>query len=635
MDFTRDIALQDTANIALRPAEEWQSIPRDRFQIANDLWIGKIEAEEAERVFSATEPRGERNTNPYSQYTQLYSFVRELGNSQSTIWDEDKKLYTCIALSRIVHPTTASTAYAAKLFFSHGSLREIIPGPVKGHSSVSYITDENARDWLTVENLVELKNLHSKMQWFALPFRVQRALFKYDHAAGDIWVDMSWPKLCAALDGLIQIPSDYETPERQFVTRGVRLAEQLNISASSRDLEQILSTRSGVSIGEQLTQPRGELLRLQNLLSDIVRSTIKRAILDPDFAAIFKEDSILRSRLSPSRQYKGIIKAVRGARDLLPPETEVWNFIEITARDVFRLHGFQEIRTPVFEDTQLFARGVGEETDIVAKEMFTWEDRARAQSERSQSLTLRPENTAGVVRAYIEHSLGKTGQLQRFYYIGPQFRRERPQKGRYRQFYQIGAEVIGPSFAGSESPSVDAEMIVLLQTLLNRLGIEGWNLEINSVGCSNDRPVYLQVLRDALKNVVTDMCPDCQRRAQTNPLRVLDCKVPEDQPIIERLPKMSEYLDDSCRTHFEEVKNILIELQIPFNVNERLVRGLDYYTRTAFEFKHGALGAQNAIVGGGRYDGLSEALGGPAAPGIGFAIGEDRLVMTLMSQAEK
>ncbi|HET9365704.1 MAG TPA: histidine--tRNA ligase [Candidatus Angelobacter sp.] len=329
----------------------------------------------------------------------------------------------------------------------------------------------------------------------------------------------------------------------------------------------------------------------------------------------------------------GSIKAVRGTRDLLPPDTETWNFVETAVRDVFRVYNFQEIRTPILEDLQLFQRSVGEETDIVSKEMFAWEDRARAQSEKGQWLALRPENTAGVVRAYIEHKLWERPGLQRFYYIGPQFRRERPQKGRYRQFYQIGAEVIGPSAAGSESPSVDAEVLEMLATLLDRLGIKGWTLKLNSVGCANDRPIYLQALRDALKDVVGGMCADCQRRAQTNPLRVLDCKVPEDQPIIEKLPRMSDYLDESCRAHFSEVQKILVGLGVPFEIDHRLVRGLDYYTRTAFEFTHGALGAQNAILGGGRYDGLSESLGGPPAPGIGFAIGEDRLVMTLQESS--
>lgn len=328
-----------------------------------------------------------------------------------------------------------------------------------------------------------------------------------------------------------------------------------------------------------------------------------------------------------------MIKAIRGTRDLLPPDTALWNFVESTVRDVFRAYNFQEIRTPIFEDTQLFARGVGEETDIVSKEMYTWTDQGRAQSDKGQSLTLRPENTAGVVRAYIEHDLAKRG-LNKLYYIGPQFRRERPQKGRYRQFYQIGAEIIGPATAGSESPARDAEILEMLATLLDRLGITGWTLELNSIGCPADRTRYNEALRQALAPVKDRMDPDCQRRAVTNPLRVFDCKVPEDQPIIETLPRISEYLDEPCRQHFEQVKDILRSVGVEFQLNDRLVRGLDYYTRTAFEFTHGALGAQNAILGGGRYDGLSEAIGGPPAPGIGFAIGEDRLVMSLGKSPE-
>ena len=328
-----------------------------------------------------------------------------------------------------------------------------------------------------------------------------------------------------------------------------------------------------------------------------------------------------------------MIKAVRGTRDLLPPETALWNFVEAAVRDVFRAYNFHEIRTPIFESTELFARGVGEETDVVAKEMYTWEDRGRAASDKGQSLTLRPENTAGVVRAYIEHKLWERG-LSKLYYIGPQFRRERPQKGRYRQFYQIGAEVIGPTTAGSEFPARDAEVIELLATLLDRLGIKDWTLELNSVGCASDRAAYNEALRKALEPVVSRMCEDCKRRAVTNPLRVFDCKVPEDQPIIEKLPRISQFLDEGCRKHFEQVQAILKAVGVPFTLNDRLVRGLDYYTRTAFEFTHGALGAQNAILGGGRYDGLSESLGGPQAPGIGFAIGEDRLVLALQESAE-
>src|SRR5208283_370418 len=310
-----------------------------------------------------------------------------------------------------------------------------------------------------------------------------------------------------------------------------------------------------------------------------------------------------------------MIKAVRGTRDLLPPDTALWNFVESAARDVFRAYNFQEIRTPIFESTELFARGVGEETDIVSKEMFTWEDRGRAESDKGNSLTLRPENTAGVVRAYIEHKLWDRG-LNKLYYIGPQFRRERPQKGRYRQFYQIGAEVLE-----------------MLDTLLRRLGIADFTLYINSVGDSKDRAAYNDALRKALEPVVANMCSDCQRRAVSNPLRVFDCKVPEDQSTIQTLPIISSYLGPESREHFENVQALLRQAGVAFEINPRLVRGLDYYTRTAFEFTHGALGAQNAILGGGRYDGLAELLGSPQpAPGIGFAIGEDRLVMALQER---
>ncbi|MGD0347087.1 MAG: histidine--tRNA ligase [Terracidiphilus sp.] len=453
------------------------------------------------------------------------------------------------------------------------------------------------------------------------------------------------------------------------------------------------------------------------------------------------------------------VKAVRGTRDLLPPETELWNRIEATARRVFARYNFGEIRTPIFEDTGLFARSVGEETDIVAKEMYTWSDGERFDEKKmiaewieknrstaphnvqpgrineqgtpsflaklntlgvqrqvyrglmqgqqltgvtefvsfraalsteaisdlekarklartdpssqlnqgrielrlviptsaplnpwvdrndviieqfegsffasSQSLTLRPENTAGVVRAYIEHGLGESGQLQKLYYIGPQFRRERPQKGRYRQFWQIGAEVIGPPSAGSESPLRDAEVLQMLATLLDELSITGWTLELNSVGSAADRARYNDVLRAALTEVAPKMCADCQGRAVTNPLRVLDCKVPEDQPIIEALPKITDSLDQESKDHFAAVTAALDAADVEYKLNSRLVRGLDYYTRTTFEFTHGGLGAQNALLGGGRYDGLSEAIGGPKAPGIGFAMGLDRLVLTIQAQ---
>ena len=329
------------------------------------------------------------------------------------------------------------------------------------------------------------------------------------------------------------------------------------------------------------------------------------------------------------------LKAVRGTRDLLPPETQLWNRVEATARAVFSRYGFGEIRTPMFEATELFARGVGEETDIVSKEMYTWEDRARAASEKAQSLTLRPENTAGVVRAYIEHKLGDTGNLQKLFYIGPQFRRERPQRGRYRQFWQIGVEVLGPVSSGAESSIRDAEILEMLASLLDELGIKNWQLDLNSVGSSTDRPRYIAALREALAPVKHLMCEDNQRRAETNPLRVLDSKDPNDQDIINSLPKIADFLDEASTAHFEQVKAALDACGVPYRVNPRLVRGLDYYTRTTFEFTvpdGSGLGTQNALLGGGRYDGLSEMLGGPKAPGIGFAIGEDRLILTLQAQ---
>ena len=340
--------------------------------------------------------------------------------------------------------------------------------------------------------------------------------------------------------------------------------------------------------------------------------------------------------MSTQAKQTSVVKAVRGTRDLLPPETALWNHVELVARAVFARYGFGEIRTPIFEDTQLFARGVGEETDIVSKEMYTWEDRARAQSEKSQSLTLRPENTAGVVRAYIEHKLGERGDLQKLYYIGPQFRRERPQRGRYRQFWQIGVEVLGPVSSGAESPIRDAEVLEMLATLLDELGIKGWRLELNSVGSATDRPRYVAALREALAPVKSRMCEDNQRRAETNPLRVLDSKAPEDQHIINALPKIADFLDDASREHFAAVLAALDACGVAYTVNPRLVRGLDYYTRTTFEFTvpdGSGLGTQNALLGGGRYDGLSEMLGGPKAPGIGFAIGEDRLILILEEQA--
>lgn len=314
-----------------------------------------------------------------------------------------------------------------------------------------------------------------------------------------------------------------------------------------------------------------------------------------------------------------MIKAVKGTRDILPPSSAVWNHVERVARRVFEAYNYQEIRTPIFEETALFARGVGEETDIVGKEMYTFADRD------GSSLTLRPEATASVMRAYVEHRLDQEPGLKKLYYIGPMFRRERPQKGRYRQFFQIGAEAIG-----SDSPLIDAEVIEMVAEILKEAGIEDSHLVINSVGCPDCRAKFVQALKDQLRDVAPLMCTDCQRRAETNPLRVLDCKVPADQPIIDKLPSILDSLCPACKAHFETVKQYLGDREIAFEVRPRLVRGLDYYTRTTFEMVHGALGAQNSVLGGGRYDGLAESIGSKVpAPGIGFSIGEDRLVMAV------
>lgn len=314
-----------------------------------------------------------------------------------------------------------------------------------------------------------------------------------------------------------------------------------------------------------------------------------------------------------------MIKAVKGTRDILPPASRVWNHVEEVARAVMHSYHYGEIRTPIFEETSLFARGVGEETDIVSKEMYTFEDRDGA------SLTLRPENTAGVIRSFIEHRLDQVPGLTKVYYIGPMFRRERPQKGRYRQFAQIGAEAIG-----SESPAVDAEVIEMVIEILTRSGLEGFRLLINSVGCKECRARYVAELRRQLAASAANLCQDCRRRVETNPLRVLDCKVPEDQPVIDALPSILDFLCEPCKTHFAAVRTYLDDRAIQYEIRPRLVRGLDYYMRTTFEVVHGALGAQNSVLGGGRYDGLAESLGSKVpAPGIGFSIGEDRLVMSV------
>jgi histidyl-tRNA synthetase len=399
-------------------------------------------------------------------------------------------------------------------------------------------------------------------------------------------------------------------------------------------------------------------------------------------------------------------QAIRGSRDLLPPDTGLWNRVEQTAHEVFTTYGFGEIRPPIFEETELFSRSVGEDTDIVGKEMYTFEDRPSqlpdfgresfdlvkavedvtelfergqiphsslnsvlmkflqidldkfsAVQKRAQSndygakdseqyrktaisivhrlrdiqlgprVSLRPEATASVCRAYIEHNMQQLPQPVKLYYMGPMFRRERPQKGRYRQFYQIGAEILG----GPDAPAIDAELIEMLMTFFDKCGLQGTELSINSIGhaADNCRRGYVALLRAELEKVKDKLGADSQRRIETNPLRVLDSKIEHEQAIIENLPRIADHLCDECKTHYAAVKHELELRGVIYRENWRLVRGLDYYMRTTFEITAQGLGSQNAVCGGGRYDGLVELLGGPPTKGIGFAIGEDRLILSL------
>jgi histidyl-tRNA synthetase len=313
-----------------------------------------------------------------------------------------------------------------------------------------------------------------------------------------------------------------------------------------------------------------------------------------------------------------VIQAVRGTRDILPDEIPAWHAIEAAARELFARYGYREIRTPVFEATELFARGIGAETDIVSKEMYTFEDRDGG------SLTLRPEATAGVVRAVIEHNLVHDDPALKVYALGPMFRRERPQKGRYRQFHQVDVEAFGFT-----SPTIDAEVVELALAYLDACGVTRHELVLNSVGDRNCRPAYVETLRERLRSVAPSMCGDCQRRADTNPLRVLDCKVPQDQAAIDALPRITDHLCAECRDHFAEVCRQLDLLGIRYRLSHRLVRGLDYYVRTTFEVTSAELGSQSSVLGGGRYDGLVKELGGPDVAGIGFAVGMDRLALLL------
>jgi histidyl-tRNA synthetase len=313
-----------------------------------------------------------------------------------------------------------------------------------------------------------------------------------------------------------------------------------------------------------------------------------------------------------------MIPAIRGTHDILPGDVEKWQHVEAVARALCERYGYVEVRTPVIEREELFAKGTGETTDIVQKEMYSFTDKG------GERVTLRPEATPSMVRAYVEHALEQSMPATKLYSMGPMFRYERPQKGRYRQFHQLDVEVFG-----MQDPAVDAEVIDLAWSLIDALGIPQAELVINSVGCANCRPKFQEALLAALGDDLPKLCQDCQRRAKTNPLRIYDCKVEADQPIIDRLPHSVDYLCEACATHFQGVQRQLTDWGIPWRISHRLVRGLDYYTRTTFEVLGQTLGAQNALLGGGRYDGLVKDLGGPDRTGIGFAAGLERLVLAL------
>ncbi|HEY5673556.1 MAG TPA: histidine--tRNA ligase [Malonomonas sp.] len=310
------------------------------------------------------------------------------------------------------------------------------------------------------------------------------------------------------------------------------------------------------------------------------------------------------------------IAAIKGMNDILPGDVETWQFLEAKAREVFGTFGFAEIRTPAVEKTELFCRSIGETTDIVEKEMYSFSDKS------DNALTLRPEGTAPVMRAFIQNKLHNLDSVSKLYYMGPMFRYERPQKGRYRQFHQIGAEVLGV-----EDPRIDAQLLAMLHRYFCAIGIDAVSLQVNSLGCPACRPAYRQLLIDFLEQRLAQLCPDCQRRYQANPLRVLDCKVAGCKQATADAPEVIDHLCGLCADHFTAVKKHLLALEIPFEINSRMVRGLDYYVRTTFELVTDKLGSQNAVAAGGRYDGLVESLGGPALPGIGFAIGLERLVL--------
>jgi histidyl-tRNA synthetase len=315
---------------------------------------------------------------------------------------------------------------------------------------------------------------------------------------------------------------------------------------------------------------------------------------------------------------------IKGFKDILPGEVEVWQRVERRSRRVFRSFGFQEIKLPLMEMTELFKRSIGEETDIVSKEMYTFTD------SKGRNFSLRPEATASLVRAYIQHRLYQDNPLQKVFMMGPMFRHERPQKGRFRQFHQIDAEIFG-----DRGPKSDAEIILLAMTLFETVGLSGLSLHINSLGCPECRAAFREELKKYLALEKDGLCEDCKRRADTNPLRVFDCKVEGCKEVVRGAPSILDFICEDCKQHFKGLQEYLVLLGIPFTVNPMLVRGLDYYTRTTFEIQTDRLGAQNAVLGGGRYDGLSQQLGGPDHPAIGFALGVERLITLLQEEGQE
>ena len=316
-----------------------------------------------------------------------------------------------------------------------------------------------------------------------------------------------------------------------------------------------------------------------------------------------------------------LINGPRGTKDILPDTVAQWTHVEKVIRELCARYGYHEIRTPIFEHTELFLRGIGETTDVVEKEMYTFTDRGE------RSLTLRPENTASVVRSYLQNKLYAADALVKLFYIGSMFRYDRPQAGRYREFHQFGVEALGEA-----SPAVDAEIIVLAVEFLRTLGLQELKLHLNSVGCPKCRPVYREKLQEFFRPHLKELCTDCRSRFERNPLRLLDCKNEHCHALAEDAPRITDCLCDECRTHFAEVQSYLTAAGVPFELDANLVRGLDYYTKTAFEVKYTPLGAQSAVAGGGRYDGLVEEVGGPPTPGIGFAVGLERVLLALEKQ---